>query len=69
MARDEKVLPLAIAARELRWPWHRAYRAVLTGQLASERRGARWFVSVASVRALQRAQAAEQPATAPAPVA
>ncbi len=35
----EKLIPLPIAALELRWPWHRTYRAVLTGQLVSERRG------------------------------
>lgn len=60
----ERMVPLPIAARELGWPWHRVYRALLTGQLVSERRGGRWFVTRASVRALQRASAAEPAAPA-----
>jgi hypothetical protein len=43
-------VPLPLAAAELGLSWAQAYHAVLTGRLQGERRGARWVVSVDSVR-------------------
>jgi phage FluMu gp28-like protein len=38
-------VPLAEAAHRLGWTWGRAFNAILSHQLAGERRGGRWFVS------------------------
>lgn len=37
-------VPLAAAAQRLGWPWARAFDAILTGRLAGQRRGGRWYV-------------------------
>jgi len=47
---------LVEAARRLGWSYQQAHNATLQGRLEGEKDGARWWVSAASVRRLQRAQ-------------
>jgi hypothetical protein len=50
-ARDRRgdVVPLPRAAHQLGWSWHRAYRAVLSGELVGEQRAGRWVVFASSL--------------------
>ena len=60
--RDEMTLPEC--ARALEISWAQAYRLVLTGELQSRQVGARYFVSAADVRRLQRERSAGERAAA-----
>jgi hypothetical protein len=55
-------IPLADAALRLRRPYLHARDLLFRGVLAGEKRGGRWFVTEASVRAALASQAASQTA-------
>jgi len=57
MARSSEptVMPLVEAALRLRIPYARAWAIMLAGQLEGERIERRWFVSLGSVEAVERA--------------
>jgi hypothetical protein len=56
MSRHRSEIPLSVAAHRLKWPWSRAFNAVLTGRLVAERRGSRWFVNAESLARLERVE-------------
>jgi len=49
MDREDEMIGLAMAAAKLKIPYQDAHRLLLVGRLTGEKRGGRWFVSVASV--------------------
>ena len=53
-AETGRMIPLPLASRRLSWTWAQAYNAVLSGKLAGELRGARWFIVEESVEQLLR---------------
>lgn len=50
-----KEIDITEAAQRLRFSWHRAWRAVLTGRLTARRVGRSWRVDAASVERLRQA--------------
>jgi len=46
-------VPLSDAAKELSLSWFIAWRLLLSGQLAGEKRGNRWYTSRESIDALR----------------
>ena len=55
----QKQVELVQAAVQLRVSWHTAYRLMLQGHLAGERRHGRWFVSAESVKQVATERQAE----------
>jgi hypothetical protein len=60
----QKWLPLAEAAMRLGLPYQDTHRLMLLGQLGSQRRGSRWYVSAASVERLRARREADHAAVA-----
>lgn len=55
---EELMIGLAEAAAKLSVPYQDAHRLLLTGKLAGEKRGSRWFVRLADVERLKSAHTA-----------
>lgn len=58
---EEVMIGLAEAAMNLGIPYQDAHRLLLTGKIAGEKRGSRWFVRLADVELLKRAAVATTP--------
>ncbi len=58
----EVMIGLAEAAVELGLPYQDTHRLLLTGKIGGEKRGSRWFVRIADVERLKKAQIALSPA-------
>ena len=58
---NDKMIGLAEAAAHLCIPYQDAHRLLLTGKLAGEKRGSRWYVQKADVERLKARQDARRP--------
>ena len=55
-----ELMPLPQAAQRLAQSWERTWRMVLSGKIAGEKRGGRWFVNADDVESVRSGQAVNQ---------